>query len=386
MTSKLENKIKLFQAVGVMVGYIIGVGMFGLPFVVAQSGVWPFIFFILFFGAVQYFQHMIYANMVIVTDTFHRLPGYANLYLGRAGRNILAVAKIGGNYGVLLAYIIIIGIFLNELLLPVFGGSEFIYSSLLFFISAIIVFFGIKLIAKIELVMSVLLILVVFFIIWKGYGAVDMANFTSISWPLLLLPFGATLMALDGNGSIPIVVKILNKDIRSVRTAVRLGTIIPIIITIVFTFIIVGISGNQTTPDALVGVKQILNDGVIFFSLIFGVLTITTSIVLVSESIKETLWWDFKINKTVAWFLTISVPYAMFVFGFTDLTEVISIVGGVAGALSAIMLILMFNQLRKIPGKLRLFKWNPPISLLFFITMLFMIGIFYEFGHFLLNI
>ena len=382
----MKEKIKLFQAVGVMVGYIIGVGMFGLPFVVARSGVWPFLLFILFFGAVQYFQHMIYANMVVVTKTFHRLPGYAELYLGRAGRNVLAVAKIGGNYGALLAYIIITGIFLNQLLNPIFGGSEFIYSSLLFLISAVIVFFGIKTIAKSELIMSTVLILVVAFIVWKGYGVVEMVNFKAINWTYLFLPFGATLMALDGNGAIPIVVKILNKDKKAIRTAVCLGTLIPIIITVVFTFVIVGISGANTTPDALVGIKRALNDGVILFSLLFGVLSMTISIILVSVAVKETLWWDFKVNKTLAWVFSVGVPYLMFIIGFKDLTEVISIAGGVAGALSAIMLILIFNQLKKMPGKLQLFKWNPPSFLLFLITMLFMVGMFYELGYFLLNL
>jgi tyrosine-specific transport protein len=381
----MQKNIKIFQAVAVMIGYIIGVGMFGLPFVVSQAGVLPFIIFILIFGFVQYFQHMIYANMVVVTDTFHRLPGYAEIYLGKVGKNVLAVAKIGGNYGALLAYIIITGIFLNELLSPSLGGSEFIYSSVLFAICALIVFFGLKTIAKFELLMSTLLVLVVAFIVYRGYGSVDTGNFLRADWSYLLLPFGATLMALDGNGSIPIVAKILNKDKVLIRKAVRLGTLIPVFITIVFTLVVVGISGSATSPDALVGIKKVLNGGVISFALIFGVLSMTTSIILVSEAIKETLWWDFKVNEKLAWAIAMGVPYLMFVFGLKDLTEVISIAGGVAGGLSAIMLILIFNQIKKMPGKLQMFKWTPPSFLLFILTMLFMIGIFYEIGHFLLN-
>ena len=58
---KYFNK-DILRAVAVMIGYIFGVGMFGLPFVVAQGGVVPFLIFIIFFGGVQYFQHMIYAS------------------------------------------------------------------------------------------------------------------------------------------------------------------------------------------------------------------------------------------------------------------------------------------------------------------------------------
>jgi len=119
-----------------MVGYIIGVGMFGLPFVVAKAGLLTFFCFLLFLGPVQYLLHLIYANIICVSNNSRRLPGYAAEYLGKKYKAFVLVAKLTGNFGGLLAYIIITGIFLHELLSPYFGGSEFMYATVLFALEA----------------------------------------------------------------------------------------------------------------------------------------------------------------------------------------------------------------------------------------------------------
>lgn len=372
-----------WQAIAVMVGYTIGVGMFSLPFLISKAGVLTFFIFIIALGTVQYLLHLIYANLIVVTEGYHRLPGYAEIYLGRGGKIIVFIAKMVGSYGALLAYIIITGIFINQLLSPYFGGNEFIYATLLFVIEAIIIFFGIKAIAKAELLMTVLLLAVIFLITFKGWGAIEITNYNLINWKYFLLPYGAMLFALSGGGSLPIIVRLLKKHKESVKSVVRVGTILPILIIIVFTLIIVGISGPQTTPDALIGIRNILDDGVILFSLIFGVLTMITSFLLVAESIRETLWWDFKINKNISWALAVFIPYIFYVLGLKNLINIISFVGGVAGGLSAIIMILIFIKLKKGKNKLVLFKYKPKTTIAYLLISFFIGGIIYEIYYFL---
>ena len=118
-------------------------------------------------------------------------------------------------------------------------------------------------------------------------------------------------------------------------------------------------------------------------ALIFGVLTMTTSVLLVSEAIKETLWWDFKVNKTLAWAAAVFVPYALYLCGIRSLTEVISLAGGVAGGLSAIMLLFIFRNMKKQEQNLQIFKWHVPNYLLYFFISLFILGMGYEIYYFL---
>ncbi|MBU4375113.1 hypothetical protein KKH38_01260 [Patescibacteria group bacterium] len=380
---KTKRPKNYYLAAAVMVGYIIGVGMFGLPFLVSRAGLLSFIILIAALGLVQYLLHLIYANLIVVTEGYHRMPGYAEIYLGRRGKIIVFIAKLVGNCGALLAYIIITGIFLNQLLEPRFGGNEFIYASILFFVEAIIVFFGTKMIAKTELVMSGLLILVVALIAVKGYGAAEPSNYFLIDWKYILLPYGAMLFALDGGGSLPIVAKLLGRNKKSIKSIVRIGTFLPVIIISIFTLVVVGISGSQTTPDALTGAGLIINNGVIFFSLIFGVLTMVTSFLLVAQSIKETLRWDFKVNKYSAWAIAVFAPYILYVLGMKNLIDVISFAGAIAGGTSAIILILIFIKLSKQKNKLILFKRKPKKALAYFLILMFAGGILYEVFYFL---
>ncbi|MCG2698767.1 hypothetical protein L6307_06840 [Candidatus Parcubacteria bacterium] len=380
---KTKRPKNYYLAAAVMVGYIIGVGMFGLPFLVSRAGLLSFIILIAVLGLVQYLLHLIYANLIVVTEGYHRMPGYAEIYLGRRGKIIVFIAKLVGNCGALLAYIIITGIFLNQLLEPRFGGNEFIYASILFFVEAIIVFFGTKMIAKTELVMSGLLILVVALIAVKGYGAAEPSNYFLIDWKYILLPYGAMLFALDGGGSLPIVAKLLGRNKKSIKSIVRIGTFLPVIIISIFTLVVVGISGSQTTPDALTGAGLIINNGVIFFSLIFGVLTMVTSFLLVAQSIKETLRWDFKVNKYSAWAIAVFATNIVYVLGIKNLVDVFSFAGAIAGGTSAIILILIFIKLSKQKNKLILFKRKPKKALAYFLILMFAGGILYEVFYFL---
>jgi len=385
MSIKLNFSKKYWQAVAVLTGYVIGVGMFGLPFLISRAGVLTFFILIAVLGSVQYLLHLIYANLIIVTREYHRLPGYAGIYLGKKGKVVIFLAKMIGNGGALLAYIIITGIFLNQLLGPIFGGSEFIYTTVLFALEAVIIYFGIKTIAKVEFFMTGLLLLVVLLIIIKGWGAVEAANFTMVNWKYFLLPYGAILFAVDGGGSIPIIVKLLRRDKKKIKSAVRTGTFLSVLVIILFTLIIVGISGANTTSDALVGVRNVLDDGVVLFSLIFGVLTMITSFLLVAESIKETLWWDFKLNKRLAWALAVFLPYLLYMLGLKNLIAVISFAGGVAGGFVVIVLILIFTKLRKQPEKLVLFKYKPNTFILYTLISLFVAGIAYEIYYFFIK-
>jgi amino acid permease len=381
MNKKFDKKY--WQAVAVMIGYIVGVGMFGLPFVTAKSGILVFLVYLFVLGFIQYFVHLIYANMIVVTESYHRLPGYVGKYLGLKGKTLVAIAKLLGNYGALLAYIIISGSFLFELLNPYFGGSEFLYGSIIFIFEAIVVFFGIGMIARFELVMTILLALVVFLLFSKGATIVSVENYKAFDTAFLFLPFGAMLMALDGNGSLPIVAKLLKKDHFKIKKVIRTSMLVSALITLVFVLTIVGISGSLTTQNALSGVKLILNDGVIVLALIFGVITMMTSVFGVAESIKETLWWDYKVNKTLSWALAVSVPYLLYVSGVTSLIGVIGFAGAIAGGFSAIMMILTFMKMKQKGKKLIMFDFFPGNYLLYIIILLLFMGGVYEIWSFL---
>jgi len=367
-----------YQAVGVMVGYTIGVGIFSLPYLTAKAGVSVFLVFLLILGAVQYLVHLIYANLIIVTKNFHRLPGYVEIYLGKKGKIAVFVAKMIGNGGALIAYIIITGIFLDQIFGSFFGGSPFLYGTICYTVGLLVVFFGIGMIARFELYMSFLLFVVILLIVAKGSMVISMDNYFSLDWQYFLLPYGAMLVSLDGNGALPIVGRIINRETAHFKSVIRTSMLVSLFVTLIFTLTVVGITGMETTSDALSGMRNLLGNGVMTLALAFGVISMLTSIIGVAESVKETLNWDFGVNKNLAWFLVFFVPYILFVLGVNDLVEVISFIGSVGGGFSAIMLILVFMKLRKKKNMLPIFKIKPSQLFLNLIIGLFVLGMAYE--------
>lgn len=374
---KIKKDKNYWQAVAVMIGYIVGVGMFSLPFLIARSGWLVFVVMFLGLGSVQYLIHLIYANVIIANPGYHRLPGYVSKYLGHKGKLLAFFAKIFGNYGSILAYLIISSIFLQQLLSPFFNGSLFFYATLIFLFGAFVVFNGIKTISKIELYMSVLLFLVVGLMAIKGYGSISPENYEILNWHNILLPYGAMLVALDGIGSLPMVARMIKKDARVFKSIIRSSMFLSSIILIIFVFVVVGISGMNTTPDALTGISNILSNSIISLALIFGLLSMLTSLFGVSEAIKETLAWDFKVNERLSWFLAIIVPYALYVCGVRDLIGVISFIGAVGGGICIILLLTVFLIMKKQKKKLIMFDHKPSNALIFVLMLIFFSGIVY---------
>src|SRR3989344_3302113 len=69
----------------ILVDLIIGAGVFTLPYIFTQSGFFLGFLYLIIFGILALFVHLMYAEIVVKTKERHRLVGYANLYLGKWG-------------------------------------------------------------------------------------------------------------------------------------------------------------------------------------------------------------------------------------------------------------------------------------------------------------
>ena len=148
------------KALSVFLGTVIGVGIFGLPYVAFKAGFYITVFYFLFMALVVISIHFIYGEITLNTKKLHRLPGYVGEYLSEGWKKFSFIVVAVGLMGALLAYLIIGGQFLNSSLGSYLGGNPFLYSLLFFALGTYLVFRGIKSISGVELSL-----LVVFFII-----------------------------------------------------------------------------------------------------------------------------------------------------------------------------------------------------------------------------
>ncbi|MFH1780411.1 MAG: aromatic amino acid transport family protein [Candidatus Nealsonbacteria bacterium] len=174
--------LKLFKAVSVFVGTIIGAGIFGIPYVINKSGIIAGFFYFLVLGGVVLLIHLFFGEVFLRTKEPCRLPGLAQKYLGAWGKVLIMISVISGLVGALLAYLILSSDFLR-ILFSQFSSLSPIQLSLIFWaVMSYFIFRGIKLIASIELVTNI-----VFFLIFAVVLFFACRNLIFRIWPYSIL-------------------------------------------------------------------------------------------------------------------------------------------------------------------------------------------------------
>src|SRR3989344_6575338 len=273
------GKLKVFiYGLATLSGTIIGVGLFSLPYIASKVGLWLMLAYLLTLGSLVILIHLFFGELALKTPDFKRMPGFAKIYLGSWGEKTAIISTILGLFGALLAYLIVGGEFLENLLSPIFGGTNLLYTILYFAAGAALIFFGIKIIAKIELWGLLLFFLILLAVFFRGMPSLKIENlFPSPDLNYLFLPYGAILFSLWGATLIPEVEETLGERKGLLKKIIIAASIIPLIVYLFFIFLILGITGPQTTESALAGLKNLLGNGVVSSLFLFGILTTFTS-------------------------------------------------------------------------------------------------------------
>lgn len=371
-----------FYAIAVLAGTIVGGGLFAAPLVVSKAGILPFLVYLPFLALVQFFLHMIYAEIILSSKQRHRMPGYVGLYRGARAKKWTLLFSILGKHGALLAYILLGGSFLYGLLGPILGGSLFLYTTILFLVESLIVLFGLRLIAGVELALSALLVVLIFLIGFKSSVHFDWGKFILFNRDHIFLPYGPIFFAVGGQAAIPEVCRLLRAQKNKIKSAIAWGTFIPALLMLFFVIVVVGITGDHTTAEALIGLKRYFHNGVITFSLIFGLLTVITSFLVISQSLREVYWWDLKINNNLSWFLACGIPFLLYLVGISNLTKVIGLTGSVVGGIFGIILILLLFRVKKDREQTPVVTNKLSIPVAVFLCSLFVLGLLYELWYF----
>ena len=199
-------------ALSTFCGTIIGVGLFGLPYVTAKVGFLPMIFYFLVLGAVMTLIHLIYGEIVLRTPGKHRLPGYNRLYLKSPLLEALSyLSTIVGLTGALLAYLVVGGEFLTNLLQPYLGGSPLLYSSVFFSLGFLMIYFGSGPVSKTEFFSLGIFFFVQAVLLAKALPYLEPNHFTTaqLNPSNFFLPYGVILFSLAGTSVIPEMREIL---------------------------------------------------------------------------------------------------------------------------------------------------------------------------------
>jgi len=365
-------------ATATLVGTIVGAGMFGIPYVVAQSGFLIGAVFLFILTIVSILLHLAYGEIAYKTPGKHRLVGYAEHYLGKYGKVIVTISLLIGFFGSLLVYIIISGEFLSELFSPLFGGSSFVYSLIFFAIGSLGVLKGLKLIEQLELVIGLLLCGIVLLIFFSGIFHLDVSNLKSINLKQFFLPYGVILWALAGGAAVPELKEVVKGNGKSYKKAIVLGTLIPAVLYFLFMFVVVGVSGGQTSPEAIQGLTEILGKEITYIGAAFGALASITSFFVIGLALKKVFWYDYRINKNLSWFLVCFIPLLGFLLGLREFIPIIGFLGVFLGAIESVSIILIYKKVSRIKKADLDYNLKLPKIVIFSLIVLFILGFIYQ--------
>lgn len=333
-------------------GSIIGVGFLSLPYVASKVGIWPMLFYFLILTVVVVCIHVIFSEIALKTPDFKRWPGFLEFYFGNWAKKAILVPIILGSFGVLLAYLIVGSHFLYAIFSPMFGGDVFLYVFLYFIILSLAVYFGIKAISRLEFWAIVALLVSLCLIFIKGFSQISISNLliqdTGYGIQDFFLPYGAILFSLWGTALIPEAEEMIRGHKKSLKGIVIVGTLIPAIIYLSFTFLVLGITGSATTESALIGVSNVLGNGLTSVILFVGVITTFTAFMAQGLFLKKVFVYDLKVNEKVSWVLVCLTPLILFLLGLNSFIPIISFVGGVLLGIDGILILIIYQ---KIGGK-----------------------------------
>ncbi len=371
---------KKLLALSTLCGTIIGVGLFGLPYVTAKIGFFPMLFYFLALGVVMIVIHLMYGEIALRTTQNHRLPGYCRIYLSRSTEILTTITTFIGLTGALLAYIIVGGEFLTNLLNPIFGGTALFWSTIFFITGASIIYFGTGPISKTEFFSLGLFFIILIILFFKALPYFNLENFSTMSINLknILLPYGVILFSLDGLAVIPEVKEILKNQERATKKIITIGTIIPIVTYLIFIIIVFGVTGLNTTKEGMVGLNLSLGNGIVQLGFLFGIITTLTSFLTLGITLKKEFNYDWKLPAWLSWFLACFPAFILFLLGLKDFITIISFIGAVTLGIDIIIIFLIYLKTKTKGQRIPLYTIKISKKWIFVLAIIFLIGVIIE--------
>lgn len=376
-------KKHLIEAISTLIGFTIGAGILGIPFVVAKAGFLTGILNILILGILILLLNLYLGEVTLRTKGIHQLTGYAKIYLGKIGNYLMIVSFIIFSHGALIAYIIKTGEFLNALLSPIFGGTIILYSLIFFIFSFIIIHEGIKIVEKSEVSMVLLIFIIIILLAIFAIPNLNTNNLTNFTINNFFIPYGVVFFAFLATPAIPEMNEELKNNKKELKKAIIIGSLIPIFIYILFALIVVGITGINTTDGAILGLANVLGNKILILGSILGILTMATSFIAVAFALTEMYHFDYKLKKKVSSILACFIPLIIALAIINSniknaFFRVLDITGSFGGSLAGILIVLIWWKAKRSGNRKPEFSIHKKDILNLIIILMLILGIIFK--------
>jgi len=338
---------QFWRGVQTSAGSIIGVGIFGLPFVFSQAG---FVIGVahLVLGALLYLVVLImYAEVVMHTPGHKRLVGLVGKYIGPHARIPTMLVSYAHVWGAMVAYIIIGGEFLYALFGQGVGGLLGTYQVIFGISMSLVLIGGLGFISRIESIFVWALLGLLLLVALGSLPHADLSNLATIEPRNWFLPFGVTLFAFGGVAALPETADVLGRQRYLLRRTVAYSILIVSIVYIIFSGVVVAVTGLETTQESILGLGSVIGDWAITVGAIIGLFSVFTSFIVLGVSVMDSLIYDYKMRYMPAWFIAVAFPFVAYLFGAKNFINVIGFTGAVLGTIVALTVIYLYKKAKR---------------------------------------
>ena len=333
-----------WEAIGITGSVIIGSGIFILPYAVGVSGFWA----ALGMGALAFFLvlsiHLAYGEIVTNTKARHRLPGYAELYLGKFAGALSKTSELLLFNAVLLTY----GILGGQFLFVVFGGNAMAWSLLFFAAAASVLFYSrVERIGSINFLIMSVVVLMELGIAFFSFRAGSFSNL-----PLYgsdpFFSFGVFVFALAGLSIIADAREIFRRGNieHKLKSVIILITSLPLLLYFIFAASVLMATGMEVTKDVFSGLSKVLGSRVIMVGAFISAFSMFSSFLALGYDLKKIYELDLALPKLASWVLVALLPAVIFLLTRIDFVKLVSIVGGVFIAIDGILVFFILKKMR----------------------------------------
>jgi len=378
----------LFEGIALLVGMIIGAGVFTLPYLSLQSGVMPTLLLLAIVGAIILYIHLIYGELSLRTEKACGLPGYVGAYLGpKAKKFVLGTTLLTFSISLLILLLLatqFLTILLSQLGINLAGPWIF---TILWLVISFITLYDSRLAVKANFICSFILVAIFIFIALKSLPAIHFENLVSVHWLGFLLPYGAIFYSLNGLAAVPESLQTarINKlPKKNYKQIIIWGTLIPVVIYALFILSVVGVSGLKTTDTAINGLVGALGTPIVIIGAALGLLAVATSYVTFGMYLKHLFVNDLKFTRVIAQALILLAPFILYFTGLTSFLQAISFMGALLGGAEGILVLITAYKAKGMKGN-REPEYTVPLPKWFLIVLILALagGAIMEIAHIL---
>jgi|AP45_3_1055517.scaffolds.fasta_scaffold13406_3 tyrosine-specific transport protein len=355
--------------IGLMAGAIIGAGIFSLPFIFAQIGVFNGFVVMALAVAVVVMIHLFYADIIIRTEGRHNFVGFARLYLGEKSAVFSVLITVVQMMLVLVIYLVLSLSFIKL----IFGASSLTHLLVFWLLGTVVIFLNLKRLGLLEFIITagMISIIAVIFLIALPEMFPLKINITIPTVGKALSPIAPIFFALAGRVAVLAIVRSLRKNAAKARKAIILGTIIPAVVYIFFILAIITLSA-PVSPDAVSGLIGQLPSNLIILIGVLGLLSLWSSYIIIGYNVNDIL----KVDMNWPGFFRVAaiaiLPLAFYLIGFQDFIKLVSLAGGLFFGLEALFIMAMWIEAKK-KKRGKMILGNIPKSVIGLLSVLFIL-------------